>query len=694
MKKAYITHRLFYAALFLAGIISCKTNQSVQTAQSETMEKARGIQTEYMDTTVRPQDDFYRYVNGKWLDKTEIPPDRSRWGSFNELRKETDANVLKLLKQVMAEQKYAPDTDEGKAIAYFQSYLDSTSRRQAGITPVLPYLREVEGITSKKELTRVMAAHEPYFSSHFLGTYVGPDMKNSKMNVLYMGAAGGGLPEREYYLDTTAEGRKIRDKYAEHIRYMFEQFGYDSAEAVKKADNILRLETELARQRMTKEERRKPENRYNPYSTDSLDNLLTFMELRPYLEQLGLSTDRIIVGDKNYFEALPKIIDTASLESLKDYMAWNVIRSSVGRLTPELEQANWEFYGKFLEGTEKRIPAEERALHRVNGAMGEAVGKIYVKEYFPPEAKEKAVEMVRYLQKAYTKRIKDLDWMSEPTKEKAIEKVNSLTVKIGYPDKWKDYSTMDIRPVSEGATYFDNSMAVAKWRLERQQKKLNQPVDRSEWFMSPQTVNAYYNPMNNEIVFPAGILQPPFYDYQADEAVNYGGMGAVIGHEISHGFDDQGAKFNAEGNFENWWTEEDFEKFNVLVEKLARQYDKIEVLPGVFVNGTFTAGENIGDLGGVNSAYTALQMYFDDHGKPDKIQGFTPEQRFFMSWATVWRSKSRPEALKKQIKTDPHAPAQVRGVQPLRNMEEFHEAFDIQPGDGMYLPPEERVKIW
>jgi len=648
----------------------------------------------YIDSTVRPQDDFYRFVNGKWLDTTKIPPDRSRWGSFYELRKQTDLNLLALLKKAVEEQRYAPETDEGKALIYFQSYLDSAGRKQTGIFPALPYLREIEGVQSKNEINRILPAHEPYFASHFFGVHVAPDMKNSKMNVLYLHPSGGGLPEREYYLDTTAEGKKIKEKYKEHIKRMFRFFGYPEENLNRKAENILALETALAQNRLTKEERRKPENRYHPYTVDSLQKELKFVDLQHYLKTLGLETDKVIVSDEGYFKNLNTVIDTASLESLKDYMLWNIIRSSAGKLTPEMEQASWEFYGKFLEGTEKRLPAEERALHRVNGAMGEAVGKIYVQTYFPPEAKKKAEEMVSYLQKAYVQRIKNLSWMSEPTKEKAIEKVKTLTVKIGYPDKWKDYSNMQIKPAEEGGHYFAHTMAVADWHFDRMRKKLNKPVDKTEWGMSPQTVNAYYNPLFNEIVFPAGILQPPFYDFKADEAVNYGGMGAVIGHEISHGFDDQGAKFNAEGNFENWWTEEDFEKFNELVEKLARQYDKIEVLPGVFVNGTFTAGENIGDLGGVNAAYTALQLYFNDHGKPGKIEGLTPEQRFYMSWATVWRSKSRPEALKKQIKTDPHAPAQVRGVQPLRNTEEFHQAFDIQPGDKMYLPPEERVKIW
>jgi predicted metalloendopeptidase len=382
------------------------------------------------------------------------------------------------------------------------------------------------------------------------------------------------------------------------------------------------------------------------------------------------------------------------IEAIKDYLTWNIFRGAAGKLSTEISDANWQFYGKTLEGQKERQALDERALATVNWTIGEAVGKLYVDKMFPPEAKAKAKEMITYLQKAYTKRISELSWMSEATKQKAIEKVKGLQIKIGYPDKWKDYSKLKITPVDQGGSYFINSLAVSQWHFDEMKEKLKKPVDKTEWGMAPQIVNAYYNPMYNEIVFPAAILQPPFYDYRADEAVNYGGMGAVIGHEISHGFDDQGAKFNVKGNFENWWTEQDFEKFNALVKKLAAQYNKIEVLPGVFINGEFTSGENIGDLGGVNAAFTALQLYFNDHQKPGKIQGFTPEQRFFMSWATIWRTKSREEALKKQIKTDPHSPGQVRATQPLRNVDAFYQAFQIKKGDKMYMEPEERVKIW
>ncbi len=693
--------KILYLSLIAFIIFSCGTGEKMQTSRPETQnqpaeiaQEPEGIELEYMDRNVNPRDDFYNFVNGTWMKKTEIPADRSRWGSFNELRKQTDLNVLNLLEDALQNKTYKPESDQGKALAYFESYLDTAGRNKLGIKPLMPYLERIRNIRSKDELVDVMIENEPYFSSSLYGAYVGADMKNSKMNTLYAHAAGGGLPERDYYVNDSEESQKIREEYKRHIARMFGFAGYDEETARKKAENILNLETRLARLKMTKEERRKPENRYNPMTQEEFNRMLPSLHPEKYFDKLNLTNGQIIVTDLNYFKNLDNVVETTDLQGLKDMFEWNVLRSSAGRLSPEISDANWEFYGKYLEGQKERRPLKERALSQVNRALGEAVGKIYVDKLFPPEAKQKAVEMVHYLQKAYEKRIKDLEWMSDSTKNLAIEKVKTLTIKIGYPDKWKDYSNMQVKPVEQGGNYFENSLAASKWSYDRMVSKLGKPVDKTEWHMSPQTVNAYYNPLNNEIVFPAAILQPPFFNFKADEAVNYGGMGAVIGHEISHGFDDQGAKFDVEGNFNNWWKPEDFKLFNQRVEKLARQYDKIEVLPGVFVNGTFTAGENIADLGGINSAYTALQMYHQDHGKPGKIQGFTPDQRFFISWATVWRTKIRPEALKKQIKTDPHAPGQVRAVQPLRNTEAFHKAFEIKEGDKMYLKPEERVKIW
>ncbi len=666
------------------------------TPKNEPMTKKHsGLHLEYMDKSVRPQDDFYQFVNGNWNKKAKIPSDRSRWGAFSELRKRTDSAMIDLVEKYKDAGKFAVNSDEGKALEFYKAVLDTATRNAEGIKPLLPYLDQAEKVHSVASLTAYLDSLQPALTSPFLGIYIGPHMRNSRINALYLGAGSLGLPDRDYYVSDSPDMKKIREQYKAHIRRMWRFIpGTDEKEAAKSADNVLQVETALATAMLTKEERRKPENRYNPRTIVQLEKEVPGFAWKKYFEGLGIKTDSLILTQPKYLSAFRQILDQGNWEAVRDYLKWTLLRGSAGKLSEEIERANWEFYGKTLNGTPEQRPLKERALATTNAYLGEALGKIYVKEVFPPEAKQKAKELVGYLQKAYIRRIKALPWMQPETKEKAIEKVKALTVKIGYPDKWKDYSALHIIPVSQGGTYFKNSMQYNRWHFERQVKKLGKEPDRTEWGMSPQTVNAYYNPSYNEIVFPAAILQSPFFDFQADDAVNFGGIGAVIGHEISHGFDDQGAKYDAEGNFHLWWKKEDFETFNKLGKKLADQYSKIEVLPGVFINGEFTLGENIGDLGGVNAAFTALQMYWKDHGKPGEMDGFTPEQRYFISWASVWRTKIRPEALKQQIKTDPHSPGQVRAYQPIRNMEEFRRAFDIKPGDKMYLSPEESVKIW
>ncbi len=686
-------NKFFVFLILFAGMSSCK-EKTKDNKSHDKIEQSIGLNLNYMDQTVRPQDDFYNYVNGEWMKKTEIPADRSRWGSFNELRKTTDQKTLELLKEAQESKRFKKGSDQRKAIDYFASILDIETRNRAGLKPLEPFLKQIEQIKDLHDVQQFMINTEPLLSSSFFGLSVDADKKESDKNVLYIWPAGAGLPDRDYYTADDEDSKKIREQYKAHIAKMFQFLNKNEEEITRAQKNILAVETALAQAKLTKEERRKPENVYHPMTLEQWQELMPDLDVKKYLNSLNISVDNVVVTQPEYMKKVNEVLKNTSLEALKDYLTWNVFRGTAGMLSTEISDANWEFYGKTLSGQKQRMPLEERALSQVNRAIGEAVGKLYVEKMFPPEAKVKAREMITYLQKAYKKRIANLPWMSEETKKKAIHKVESLQVKIGYPDKWKDYSKLQIIAPEDGGTYFDNNLAVSRWHFDKEIDKLKKPVDKTEWGMSPQTVNAYYNPVYNEIVFPAAILQPPFYDYRADEAVNYGGMGAVIGHEISHGFDDQGAKFNADGNLENWWTDQDFEQFNVLVKKLADQYSKIEVLPGVFVNGIFTSGENIGDLGGVNAAYTALQLYFADHEKPEKIQGFTPEQRFFMSWATIWRTKTREEALKKQIKTDPHAPGQVRATQPLKNIGAFYKAFEVKKGDKMFLNPEERVNIW
>ncbi len=403
---------------------------------------------------------------------------------------------------------------------------------------------------------------------------------------------------------------------------------------------------------------------------------------------------KVIVTDPGYFKAMSEIFKTRSVDDIKLVLRWNAINNSLGSLSTDLETDNWEFYSKTMRGAKKQRPRDERALGNLNGAIGEALGKLYVDAKFPPEAKAKAKEMIDNVMLGFEARIAQLPWMSEETKEKALAKLHKLTVKIAYPDKWKDYSELQVKGLKNGGTYFENAINVTKWNYNKNMAKLGKKVDRTEWGMSPQTVNAYFNPVNNEIVFPAAILQPPFYDYKADEAVNYGGIGAVIGHEISHSFDDSGARFDGDGNLNNWWTEGDSEKFKVSGEKLIKQYSDIIAIDSMHLNGEYTLGENIGDLGGVQAAYEGLQIFLKKNGTPADIDGYTANQRFFLSWGTIWRTKMRDEALKNLIMTNTHAPGQYRAYMPLKNVDSFYEAFGVKEGDEMYLKPEDRVRIW
>ena len=508
-----------------------------------------------------------------------------------------------------------------------------------------------------------------------------------------MGANGLGLPDRDYYLDQDDKSKEIREEYKKHITLMLQKLGDNNADATAAANTILKMETTLAEPRLDKVERRDARNFNNPRTIVEVDAMLSSIDVNKMISDLGITKkfDTLLVTQLRFTEALDAFLKNNSIEDIKTLIRWDTFNSAAGRLSTDIERANWNFYSKYLRGAKKQRPADERALATVNGTVGEALGQLYVDAKFPPEAKAKAEKMIANVIDAFKERIKKLDWMSEETKIKAIEKLDKFTVKIAYPDKWEDYSTMD---VAANKTYFENMTAVGKWGQEQNFKEIGEPVDKTEWGMSPQTVNAYFNPLNNEIVFPAAILQPPFYNYTADEAVNYGGIGAVIGHEISHAFDDSGARFDSDGNLKNWWTDEDLAAFTERGDALAAQYSKLEVLDSVFVNGKFTLGENIGDLGGVLGAYDGLQKFFKENGRPEDIDGFTAEQRFFMSWATVWRTKSRDEALRTQIKTDPHSPGKIRATQPLLNIEAFYEAFDIKEGDKMYLAPEERVYIW
>lgn len=675
--------KIFFTLLMLLLIITNCVNNS------ET--KIPGIILENMDVSIDPKNDFYNYVNGNWMKTNVIPDDESRWGGFGVLRKTTRQDVLNIIKSAQNNNSYNDGSDQMKALLIFETKLDTVSRNKAGIQPIQHLLEAIDGINNIYDLQTVYATITG-ISAPFAGIGANPDLNDSSMNTAWVFPGGLGL-QRDYYIDEDEKTKEIRNDYLKHVSKMFKFLGYNILDAEKAANLILDLETKLAIPRLDKVQSRDIRNFNNPMNISELSSLTPLIDWDKLIIDMGVKKplDKVLVMQPEYMKELNKILKNTSIDDLKILMKWSTIDNAANYLTTEIEKTNWEFYSKRLYGSKVQRPAEERALATVNGSVGEAIGQLYVDAKFPPEAKEKAEKMIKNVIKAFQSRIKNLDWMSEETKLKAIEKLDKFTVKIAYPDKWKDYSDLQ---VNQENSFAENMFAVSKWNFDQNISEIGEPVDKTEWGMSPQTVNAYFNPLNNEIVFPAAILQPPFYNYTADEAVNYGGIGAVIGHEISHAFDDSGARFDGDGNVNNWWTENDLIEFEKRGNKLADQYSAIEVLDGVYINGKFTLGENIGDLGGVLGAYDGLKLHIEENGQPELIDGFSAEERFFMSWATVWRTLIREDALRSQITTDPHSPGYNRATQPLKNVDAFYEVFDVKEGDGMYLAPEERVRIW
>lgn len=657
-----------------------------------TPEKSSGIDISLLDPTVRPQDNFYNYVNGKWMETTKIPDDKIRWGSAYEVRKKTDEDVLALLKKA-SKTKLDESSDEAKAVMFFKLINDTVKRNKEGIDPLKPHLKKIDEISSLEGIQNYLIDTEPLGGGGILGFYVSSDAKDSNTNVPHMYPGPLGI-ERDYYLKDDDDSKKIMEQYEAHVARMFDFLGLEKTTEL--AATVVAMETQMAAARMDKVESRDPAKRYNPKSIESLQLLISTINWDSYFNGIGaegLDQD-VIITDLGYFKSLDKLLKNNSVQDWKTYLKWSLVDRFASRLTTEMDKANWDFYYKTLRGAKTQEPLEKIALRIVNGSLGQPLGKLYVAEKFPPQAKEKMKELVSNLIEAYEARINNLEWMDATTKSKAIEKLKKTTVKVGYPDQWEDYQKLSLRDSEGGTTYLGAVLNISRFYFMKDLEDLKKPVDKTKWFMSPQTVNAYYNPTYNEIVFPAAILQPPFFDFKADAAINYGAIGGIIGHEISHGFDDSGADYDAEGNLVNWWSDEDLTEFNNLGEKLADQYSTLEVLPGVFINGKFTLGENIGDLGGINASFDALKLHFKKHGKPDPIDGFSPEERFFLSWGTVWRTKTREQALKNQVRTDPHSPGIQRAMQPLKNMDAFYATFNVKEGDSMYLKPEERVLIW
>lgn len=687
MKK--ITFAVLAFSLCFTGVQVNAQQKKGKTVATKT-QKDEGLNLSYRDTSVRPQDDFFNYVNGGWLKTAKIPSDKSSWGSFNQLREDTDNNSMNILKEIL-KSKYPAGSEGQKIQALYTTYTDWTKRNALGITPIKADLDKVDAIKDLKSFQQYIDQATLTGDNPFYGWVAGADMKNSKMNAVYLGGPRLGLG-KDYYQKENEANTAILADYKNYITTLLGVIGYQNSASV--AQNVLDFEKKMAKTLLTNEQARDANLRYNPKTVAELPALVKNVDLPDYLKTVGVNTDKVIIGEINYYKNLDSFINQENLPLIKDYLKYRIIASNASNLDQKLDDIQFNFYSKRMQGQQEQRSMDKRGLSFVNGIVGEAFGKLYVEKYFPAEAKAEMVVLVDYVKKAFASRIKKLDWMSSVTKEKALDKLNKFTVKVAYPDKWKDYSKLTLKSDADGGSLYSNLQEISKWQYQKSLEKVGKPVDKTEWGMTPQTVNAYYSSSNNEIVFPAAILQPPFFNFKADAAVNFGGIGAVIGHEISHGFDDSGSRFDGDGNLNNWWTDEDRKKFEAATQKLGAQYDTYEPVKGSHVNGKFTMGENIGDLGGVNVAYEALQMYLKDKGNPGKISDLTQDQRFFMSWATVWRTLSTDQYKVNQVKTDPHSPGEYRAFAPLVNVDAFHNAFDIKPGDKLYKKPEDRIKIW
>lgn len=649
-----------------------------------------GIDPSNMDLSVDPGDDFYEFANGGWLEKTEIPSDEASYGVFNELDDLTTEQLLDLLDELAGSDEVQEGSDEWKAVQLFAQGVDVETRDAEGIEPIQPILDEIEAISSLEEFNVFQQEAGFYWLTGLFYTFVIPDLADSSVYAAYLSGPFIGMPNRDYYLEDDEANLDVREAYVEACTQFLALTGYGEAEAQAAAQAVYDLERDLVEPTLTREEQQDFSLYNNPRTLEELEAIYPLMDWQAYVEELGVTdVDTLTATELGYLEALDGILAGADLEALKDYVKLEVFWSFAEYLSADVEQIAFEFQGGALGGVTDQEPLEERVLEDVNFLLGDAVGQLYVAEYFPPEAKEQITALVDALVVAFRGRLEDSPWMTEETKATAVAKLEKMGVKVGYPDKWRSYAAADVED-----DYAMTALSALNAEYRRQLERAGETVDKTEWNALAQEVNAFYNPLSNDITFPAGILQPPFFDYQADPAVNFGGIGFVIGHEITHGFDLQGSQFDADGNLANWWTEEDSAAFQALNDRAVEQFAAIEVLPGLFIDGQITVTENVADLGGVQVSHDALHTYLDANGDPGEIDGFSQDERFFISAATVWREEIRDESLTTQVKADPHSPAEVRATQPIRNMDEFHEVFDIGPGDPMYLSPEDRIVIW
>ncbi len=640
----------------------------------------------YLDTSVSPKEDFYQYSTGGWQKNNPLRPEFSRYGSFDALREQAQEN-LNALFESMTSVKAEYGTVDQKISDLYKMALDSTTRNALGAQPIQPYIAQIQAIKTKDDLARVLGEMNLYGEGGFFGSGVSADLTNSDMQILYLGQGGLGMGDRDYYL--LESNAALKEGYKNFLVKVLKLAGIENAEAVVAKD--MAVEDAMAEIFWTREQNRDVAAQYNPMSTEQICKRWPELRFDKVCAVAGIAPqEKVIVEQPSYFDGLNKLFTKTDIETLKAYLLCQFISGQCSALSDDFYTASWEFFSHQMAGAQEQQPRWKRAMGVPNSLLGEAVGQMYVERYFPESSKQMMIELVENLRTALGQHIDELEWMSDATKAKAREKLAAFTVKIGYPDKWKDYSTLDINPDN---TYYENLRNASAWYVKDNLSKLGKPTDKTEWGMTPQTVNAYYNPTTNEICFPAGILQKPFFDPNADEPVNYGGIGVVIGHEMSHGFDDQGSMFDAVGNMANWWTPEDKAKFDALGDKLVAQFDEVEILPGVHANGRYTLGENIGDHGGLSIAYTAMENAMA--GKPVKlIDGFTPAQRFYLSYGAIWAQNITDEEKARLTNMDVHSLAKNRVNVSVRNFQTFFDAFDIHEGDPMFRPESERVHIW
>lgn len=672
---------LYSIILVMTTLIGCK--------EQATHEKDKGIDLENMDTSYVPGDDFYMYATGGWQKANPIPDENSRYGTFDKLRENNQEQLQGLIEELGAKD-HKLGTNAQKVGTLYSMGIDEGKLNAEGYEPIKPILAEIDEATSKKDIVRLMAQINRFAASPFFGFRVGPDTKNSTMNIAHIFQSGIGMGGREYYTEQDDKSKELRQEYVNMMQVQFQNIGYPEAKAVEAAKAAMKIETELAENHFTKEERRQPEKNYHKIKFIDLEKEVAPFDWAYYFKQVGAnSLEDLNVSQIEPVRAAINIINTESIENLKSYLNWIVIRSAASYLSDDFVDASFEFYGKTMSGSKENRPRWKRSIDAVNGALGEAVGQLYVERYFPEEAKERMLTLVNNLTESLGERISNLEWMSEETKEKAHEKLSTFIVKIGYPDKWKDYSSLEIKDDS----YYANMKRASEFLYNENINELGKPVDKTKWYMSPQTVNAYYSPTSNEICFPAGILQPPFFHMDADDAVNYGGIGVVIGHEMTHGFDDQGRKFDKDGNLNDWWTVEDAANFDERAKVLVDYFDNIVVIDTVRANGTFTLGENIADHGGLQVALNAY-MKTKELKEGIAIDGFTPEQRFFLSYATLWGGNIRDAEILRLTKVDPHSLGKWRVNGALPHINAWYDAFDIKETNALYLPKEKRASIW